>query len=108
MLLLMSMVLRLTFVCRLTCLVVQIYQPQFGMGNQLRALEAALAVARVLRRMLVVPDYMADNGEGRSRRGARTPLFAVIHVASSCLGTKARTFHVLRSINQSGLLLRKR
>ncbi len=34
------------------------------MGNQLRALEAALAVARVLRRMLVVPDYMADNGEG--------------------------------------------
>lgn len=45
----------------------QIYQPQFGMGNQLRALEAALAVARVLRRMLVVPDYMADNGEGESR-----------------------------------------
>ncbi|CAM9374939.1 unnamed protein product, partial [Scytosiphon promiscuus] len=41
-----------------------IYQPQFGMGNQLRALEAALAIARVLRRMLVVPDYMADNGEG--------------------------------------------
>lgn len=36
------------------------------MGNQLRALEAALAVARVLRRMLVVPDYMADNGEGES------------------------------------------
>lgn len=36
------------------------------MGNQLRALEAALAVGRVLRRMLVVPDYMADNGEGES------------------------------------------
>lgn len=34
------------------------------MGNQLRALEAGLAVARVLQRMLVVPDYMADNGEG--------------------------------------------
>lgn len=45
----------------------QTYQPQFGMGNQLRALEAALAVARVLRRMLVVPDYIADNGEGESR-----------------------------------------
>lgn len=36
------------------------------MGNQLRALEAAVAVARVLRRILVVPDYMADNGEGES------------------------------------------
>ncbi|CAM9691616.1 unnamed protein product, partial [Laminaria digitata] len=45
-----------------------IYQPQFGMGNQLRALEAALAVARVLERMLVVPDYIADNGEGKPVR----------------------------------------
>ncbi|CAB1118120.1 unnamed protein product [Ectocarpus sp. CCAP 1310/34] len=45
-----------------------IYQPQFGMGNQLRALDAALAVARVLGRVLVVPDYIADNGEGRSVR----------------------------------------
>lgn len=35
------------------------------MGNQLRALEAGLAVARVLGRMLVVPDYIADNGEGQ-------------------------------------------
>ena len=26
-----------------------------------------MAVARVLRRMLVVPDYMADNGEGEDR-----------------------------------------
>lgn len=34
------------------------------MGNQLRALEAGLAVARVLGRMLVVPDYISDNGEG--------------------------------------------
>lgn len=34
------------------------------MGNQLRALEAGLAVARVLRRILVVPDYISDNGEG--------------------------------------------
>lgn len=42
----------------------QIYQPQFGMGNQLRALEAGLAVARVLKRILVVPDYISDNGEG--------------------------------------------
>lgn len=36
------------------------------MGNQLRALDAALAVARVLGRVLVVPDYMADNGAGES------------------------------------------
>lgn len=36
------------------------------MGNQLRALEAGLAVARVLDRMLVIPDYIADNGEGDS------------------------------------------
>lgn len=42
------------------------------MGNQLRALEAALAVARVLDRMLVVPDYIADNGEGDSRLCARS------------------------------------
>lgn len=34
------------------------------MGNQLRALEAGLAVARVLGRVLVVPDYISDNGEG--------------------------------------------
>lgn len=34
------------------------------MGNQLRALEAGLAVARILERMLVIPDYIADNGEG--------------------------------------------
>lgn len=34
------------------------------MGNQLRALQAGLGVARVLQRMLVVPDYIADNGEG--------------------------------------------
>lgn len=43
----------------------QIYQPQFGMGNQLRALDAGLAVARVLGRVLVVPDYISDNGEGQ-------------------------------------------
>ena len=42
------------------------------MGNQLRALEAALAVARVLDRMLVVPDYIADNGEGDSCLCARS------------------------------------
>lgn len=34
------------------------------MGNQLRALEAGLAVSRVLGRMLVIPDYISDNGEG--------------------------------------------
>lgn len=45
----------------------QIYQPQFGMGNQLRALEAGLAVARILGRLLVIPDYISDNGEGAIR-----------------------------------------
>lgn len=50
------------------------------MGNQLRALEAALAVARVLDRMLVVPDYIADNGEGDSRLCARSVLESVFSV----------------------------
>lgn len=45
----------------------QIYQPQFGMGNQLRALEAGLAVARILGRLLVIPDYISDNGEGATQ-----------------------------------------
>lgn len=34
------------------------------MGNQLRALESGIAVARVLQRMLVIPNYISDNGEG--------------------------------------------
>lgn len=53
------------------------------MGNQLRALEAALAVARVLDRMLVVPDYIADNGEGDSRpcaRPAHESVFSVYNI----------------------------
>ena len=41
-----------------------IYSPQFGLYNQQRALYHALAVARVLNRVLVVPDIVSNNGAG--------------------------------------------
>ena len=40
------------------------YQPQFGLCNQLRALHQAIAIARVLGRILVVPDVIDDDGKG--------------------------------------------
>ena len=41
------------------------YQPQFGMGNQLLALKSAVAMARTLDRWLVVPHYQSNNGRGK-------------------------------------------
>ena len=40
------------------------YQPQFGLCNQLRALHQAIAIARVLGRVLVIPDVIDDDGKG--------------------------------------------
>lgn len=60
------------------------------MGNQLRALEAGLAVARVLGRMLVVPDYISDNGEGDTLKmifvpiGIPSPVFLMIKRVKKC------------------------
>ena len=58
------------------------------MGNQLRALEAGLAVARVLGRMLVVPDYISDNGEGQL-------LTMISSVADGCVLSVPLRFNVL-------------
>jgi hypothetical protein len=41
-----------------------LYSPQFGLYNQLRALYHALAVSRVLNRVLVVPEIVSNNGAG--------------------------------------------
>jgi hypothetical protein len=40
------------------------YQPQFGLCNQLRALHHAVAIAKVLKRTLVVPDVLDNDGAG--------------------------------------------
>ena len=40
------------------------YQPQFGLCNQLRALHQAIAIAKVLGRILVIPDVIDDDGKG--------------------------------------------
>ena len=42
-----------------------VYQPQFGMGNQLLALKSAVAMATVLDRWLVVPHYHSNNAHGK-------------------------------------------
>ena len=39
-------------------------QPQFGIYNQIRAVFQSLAIARVLGRVLVIPDVVANNGAG--------------------------------------------
>jgi hypothetical protein len=41
-----------------------LYSPQFGLYNQLRALYHALAVSRVLNRILVIPEVVSNNGDG--------------------------------------------
>jgi hypothetical protein len=40
------------------------YQPQFGLCNQLRALHHAVAIAKVLKRTLVIPDVLDNDGAG--------------------------------------------
>lgn len=40
------------------------YQPQFGLCNQLRALHHAIAIAKVLGRVLVIPDIIDNDGQG--------------------------------------------
>ena len=40
------------------------YQPQFGLCNQLRALHHAIAIAKVLGRVLVIPDIVDNDGQG--------------------------------------------
>ena len=40
------------------------YQPQFGLCNQLRALHQAIAIAKVLGRILVIPDIIDNDGQG--------------------------------------------
>lgn len=41
-----------------------LYQPQFGLCNQLRSLHHAIAISRSLGRTLVIPDFIDDNGKG--------------------------------------------
>ena len=41
-----------------------VYQPQFGLCNQLRALHHAIAIAKVLGRILVIPDIVDNDGHG--------------------------------------------
>lgn len=41
-----------------------LFEPQFGLYNQIRALYHALAIARTLGRVLVLPDVVANNGHG--------------------------------------------
>ena len=41
-----------------------LFSPQFGLYNQIRALFHALAIARTLGRVLVLPDIVANNGHG--------------------------------------------
>ena len=41
-----------------------IFQPQFGICNQLRALHQAIAIAKVLCRVLVIPDIIDNDGKG--------------------------------------------
>ena len=41
-----------------------VYQPQFGLCNQLRALHHAVAIAKVLGRVLVIPDIIDNDGQG--------------------------------------------
>jgi len=41
-----------------------IFQPQFGICNQLRALHQAIAIAKVLNRVLVIPDIIDNDGKG--------------------------------------------
>ena len=40
------------------------YQPQFGLCNQLRALHQAIAIAKVLGRVLIIPDIIDNDGQG--------------------------------------------
>lgn len=63
------------------------------MGNQLRALEAGLAVARVLNRILVVPDYISDNGEGEML--TRTCIVRGVYLFLGALRSKHRARVVL-------------
>ena len=41
-----------------------VYQPQFGICNQLRALHHAIAISKVLHRTLVIPDIIDNDGIG--------------------------------------------
>ena len=41
-----------------------LFEPQFGLYNQIRALFHSLAIARSLGRVLVLPDVVANNGHG--------------------------------------------
>ena len=70
-----------------------VYQPQFGLCNQLRALHHAIAIAKVLGRILVIPDIVDNDGHG--------PIYKRDVLFDSELITKALTGQCLCSTHLS-------